>query len=58
MKVTTKIKTTIELEEKDCNILSSGLEKVVSDINRIGLKHLGMTIEESDKIKELNEKLK
>lgn len=55
MEVKTKI--TIEIEGEDCKKLKSALDKVVADINRIGLKHLGMTTEESELIKDLTDKL-
>lgn len=50
-------KLSIEVEGKEVETLKSALNKVLEDINRIGLKHTGMSVEEGEVIKDLTDKI-
>lgn len=58
MTVDKETKMTITVVGDDIYTLKSGLQKVCDDLKRIGIKHVGMTTEEADLIKKLNDNLK
>lgn len=58
MTVEEETKLTITVIGDDIDTFKSGLQKVCDDLKRIGIKHVGMTTEEADLIKKLNDNLK